>query len=112
LSKGHGEELLPAGKLFGVAVATVTRNTATELAIRKKVNQLGEDALASFIPSSWAIRQEAGMHFKSRQEKYAYNVPVLYRLRDQKHNFYRTAVILQSHLHCLRCSFVVCEARS
>ncbi len=27
------------------------------------------------------------MHFKSRQEKYAYNVPVLYRLRDRNITF-------------------------
>jgi hypothetical protein len=36
---------------------------AAELAIRKKANQLGEDALPSFILSSWLVGLDAGMDF-------------------------------------------------
>jgi len=32
-------------------------------------------------------RAEVGTHFKSRQAKYAYNVFVLYRLRDRSITF-------------------------
>jgi len=46
LSKGHGKILLPAGKLLDVPVAVVASHAAAELAIRKKSNLLGEDALA------------------------------------------------------------------
>lgn len=43
--------------------------------------------LPSFIPSFLAIRQEGCTHFKSRQAKNAYNVLVLYRLRDRSMTF-------------------------
>ena len=46
LRKGQGKELFPAGKLLDVAVAVVASHVAPEIAIRKKANQLGEDALA------------------------------------------------------------------
>jgi hypothetical protein len=37
LGKGHGEELLPAEKSFGAAVAAVSGDTAAELEIRKNI---------------------------------------------------------------------------
>jgi uncharacterized protein (DUF697 family) len=69
LRKGHGEELLPAGKLLGVAVAAVTSDTAAELAIRKKVNQLGENALAFIHPLSLSDRARGRHAFQIAASK-------------------------------------------
>ena len=87
LSEGHGEELLPAEKLFGVPVAFVAGHAAAELAIRKKTYQLGEDAFAVVHTTMFRDQGKAGANFKSRQEKNSNNVFYLDRLRDQSTPF-------------------------
>jgi hypothetical protein len=67
LGKGHGEVLLPAGELFDIAITAILRHAATELAIRKKTDQLGEDAFAFVHSPSWLVLSAS--RIKSRQGK-------------------------------------------
>jgi triphosphoribosyl-dephospho-CoA synthetase len=69
LSKGHGKVLLPTGKLLGVPVAVVASHAMAELAIRKKSNQLGEDARAFVHPLILAGRPRSRHDFQIAASK-------------------------------------------
>jgi hypothetical protein len=83
LRKGHGEELLPAAKLLGVPVAAIASPQRRNSRSRRKPINWEKILLPSFIASSWAIRQDAGTHFKSRKAKTSHKLIGLYRLLSQ-----------------------------
>src|ERR1022692_2828361 len=69
LGKSHGEKLLPAGKLLGVAVAAITGHRAAEIAVGEKADELREDALAVVHPSMLRDRKRRRRVFQIAASK-------------------------------------------